>query len=138
MTRLRNPHTSSRKNTQNDNNKRYENCHNLRDTNAQLSLTSHPPSSNHISTRRTPSQSRQHETTRQEPSPGLVVRAPTSAPQSVLLLHCAIGLVASRLVFNPGSVSWPFSASFETSYALQKSLDTLIADFRRQPCTFLS
>ena len=38
----------------------------------------------------------------------------------------------ASFVFDPGTSFWRFSASFETSYALHKSHDTLAADHRRQ------
>ena len=61
----------------------------------------------------------------------LRTRFPQADPHIFLFfLHSRHLLAALHFVFDPSTVFWRLSAPFETSYALQKSHDTLAADYR--------
>ena len=119
----------------------YENCQSLRDSpHCQLSLTSYPPAPPHRNERNNLSQP-----TTRDYSYSVRSLHPASScePQLVLLdpssfLDVLPFACCASFVSDPSTMSWRSSASFETWYALQKSLDTLVTDFWRQTSTFLS
>ena len=86
---------------QNDNNKHYENCHNLRDTNAQLSLTCHPPAPPHLNEKNTLSKP----TTRNH-------------SYSVKSLHPALSCEPQQVLLNPSSFYIVPSASLHLVLSL--------------------
>ena len=79
--------------------------------------------------------SSQSESTRPSSQPGLIEwnHSRLFATHLPFLLTFSASACCTSFVFDPGTVFWRFSASIETSYSLQKSHDTLAADYKRQP-----